>query len=58
MRWTRDHPTAACSKCGKTVKGGLLLGHEGVQEYCYRCGTNRELAWAHKINRQLTMPRF
>ena len=58
MRWTRDHPATTCSKCGKTIKQASLLGEEAGQAYCYRCGTKIELAYAHKINRQLTMPRF
>jgi len=53
MNWIRIHPPAFCSKCGKIVKQGKLLGSEDGRLYCYRCGTNKELAWAHRVERQL-----
>lgn len=53
MKWTRIHPPVKCSRCRKIIKPGKLLGCQGGQCYCYRCGTNKELAWAHRVEREL-----
>lgn len=58
MHWEREHPPVTCCKCHKIIKPGRKMGIEGRFEYCHRCGLNRELVQAHRLEKQLTMPRF
>ncbi len=52
IEWHAAGIPFTCTTCKKEIKPGQKVGFSVFKPYCWRCGTNLELAYSHRHEAQ------